>query len=98
MKSLAEKLRERRREPQEVLSVQLNLPKSAVEDMDEIAPCLGFGGHISLMRWYISSALRKDLARLDGSEVQALSESLRKRGVSETDIQAAIEDAGLKVA
>lgn len=98
MKSLAEKLRERRRGPQEFVTVELRLPKSAVDDMDEIAPCLGFEGHKSLMRWYISKALRKDIARLDGSEVQALSESLRRRGVPDREIQAVLEEAGLKSA
>jgi hypothetical protein len=50
------------------------------------------------MKAYIIVGLRKDPSKLEGSNVAALTESLRKRGVSETDIAAAIKEAGLKSA
>jgi len=40
--------------------------------------------------------LQKDLELLDGSQVQALTESLRKQGVTDELIWAAIAEAGLK--
>jgi len=40
--------------------------------------------------------LQRNLERLDGSQVQALTESLRKQGVADELIWAAIAEAGLK--
>ena len=42
--------------------------------------------------------LRKDLSRLDGSQLEALTASLRKHGLSDNKISAAIVEAGLKTA
>ena len=66
--------------------------------MKEIAPTLGFSGYQGLIKAYISQGLRKDLQRLEDSNMQALTESLRRRGVKDEDISAAIKEAGLKKA
>jgi len=66
--------------------------------LKEIAPALGFTGYQPLMRSYIGQGLRKDLSRLDGSQVEALTASLRKHGLSDDKISAAIAEAGLKTA
>jgi hypothetical protein len=78
--------------------ISIRLPEDVIEDLKEIAPSLGFSGYQSLLRAYISEGLRKDLQRLDGSQVQALTESLRKRGVADETISNAIAEAGLKTA
>ena len=44
------------------------------------------------------TSLRKDLSRLDGSQVEALTASLRKQGVADEQISVAIAEAGLKTA
>ena len=61
-----------------------------IEDLKEIAPMLGFTGYQPLVRSYIGQGLRKDLSRLDGSQVEALTESLRKHGVEDEKISAVI--------
>jgi hypothetical protein len=78
--------------------ISIRLPEDVIEDLKEIAPSLGFSGYQSLLRAYISEGLRKDLQRLEGSQVQALTESLRKRGVADETISNAIAEAGLKTA
>jgi hypothetical protein len=50
------------------------------------------------MRSYIGRGLRKDLSRLDGSQVEALTASLRKQGPADEQISEAIAEAGLSAA
>jgi hypothetical protein len=69
-----------------------------INELKEIAPSLGFSGYQPLIRAYIGQGLRKDQARLEYSQVQVLTESLRKHGVADQIISAAIADAQLKSA
>jgi len=98
MKTATERLKDRMQRQRVMTSISLRIPENVIEDLKEIAPSLGFTGYQSLIKAYISEGLRKDLQRLDGSQVQALTESLRKQGVADELISAAIEDAGLKMA
>lgn len=98
MKTASERMRERMVEQRVMTSISLRIPENVIEDLKEIAPSLGFSGYQSLIKAYISEGLRKDLERLDGSQVQALTESLRRQGVADELISAAIADAGLKMA
>jgi hypothetical protein len=86
---------ERMRTPREMTSISLRIPKSVIESLKEIAPTLGFSGYQSLIKAYISKGLRADLERLEGSQVQAIAESLRKQGVADELISAAIAEAGV---
>jgi len=74
------------------------MPEDVIEDLKEIAPALGMSGYQPLIRAYIGQGLRRDLERLDNSQMQAITESLRKQGVADELISAAIADAGLKTA
>lgn len=98
MKTASERMRARMNEPRVMTSISLRIPENVVDDLKEIAPSLGFSGYQSLIKAYISEGLRKDLERLDGSQVQALTESLRKHGVADETISTAIAEAGLKTA
>lgn len=98
MKMAVEKMRERLGKPHVMTSISLRIPEHVIDDLKEIAPTLGFSGYQALIKAYISQGLRKDLQRLEGSNVQALTESLRRRGVKDEDISAAIKEAGLKSA
>ena len=51
-----------------------------------------------LIRAYIGQGLRKDQARLENSQVQMITDSLRKHGISDQVISAAIAEAQLKSA
>ena len=97
MKTAAERMRERLGMERVMTSISLRVPERVIDDLKEIAPMLGFSGYQSLMKAYISQGLRKDLEKLEGSNVAALTESLRKRGVAEEDIAAAIKEAGIRV-
>jgi len=98
MKTASERLRERMVKERVMTSISLRIPENVIDDLKEIAPSLGFSGYQSLIKAYISEGLRKDLERLDGSQVQALTESLRKQGVADELISTAIAEAGLKMA
>jgi hypothetical protein len=79
-------------------TISIRMPEDVIEDLKEIAPALGMSGYQPLIRAYIGQGLRRDLERLDNSQMQAITESLRKQGVADELISAAIADAGLKTA
>jgi len=78
--------------------ISIRIPADVIEDLKEIAPSLGFSGYQPLIRAYIGQGLRKDQARLESSQVQVLTESLRKHGIADGVISAAIAEAQLKTA
>ena len=49
--------------------------------------------HRALIRAYVGQGLRVDLERLDTEPVNALVDSLKRRGVSESIIREALTDA-----
>ncbi len=98
MKTARERMREQMSRERVMTAISLRIPEHVIEDMKEIAPMLGFSGYQGLIKAYISQGLRKDLEKLEGSQVAALAESLRKQGVPDEKISAAIADAGLKMA
>ena len=98
MKSMRERLKTRLRKDRPMTTISIRMPEDVIEDLKEIAPALGLSGYQPLIRAYIGQGLRRDLERLDNSQMQAITESLSKQGVADELISAAIADAGLKSA
>ncbi len=98
MKTMRERLKVRLQRDRPMITISLRMPEDVIDDLKKIAPALGFTGYQPLMRSYIGQGLRKDLSRLDGSQVEALTASLRKHGLSDDKILAAIAEARLKTA
>jgi hypothetical protein len=98
MKSASERMRERLRKDRPMTVISLRIPDDVIEELKEIAPSLGFSGYQPLIRAYIGQGLRKDQARLENSQVQVIAETLRKYGIADQVISAAIAEAQLKSA
>jgi hypothetical protein len=98
MKKVTERIRQRLSKDRQMTTISLRVPQDVIDDLKEIAPTLGFSGYQPLMKAYIGQGLRKDLERMNGSQIQALTESLRKQGIADEKISAAIAEAGLKTA
>ena len=98
MKTMRERIQKRLQRDRPMATISLRMPEDVIDDLKEIAPALGFSGYQPLMRSYIGQGLRKDLQRLEGSQLKTLTESLRKHGVKDEQISAAIAEAGLKTA
>ena len=98
MKTMRDRLKVRLQRDRPMTTISLRMPDDVIDDLKEIAPMLGFSGYQPLMRSYIGQCLRKDLQRLDGSQLDALTASLRKQGLSDEQISTAIAEAGLKFA
>lgn len=100
MKTMTDRLRNRLTTDRPMTSISLRIPEDVIEDLKEVAPSLGFSGYQPLIRVYIGQGLRRDLARLEKerSEVEALTQSLRNRGVDEKTITAAMREAKRKSA
>ena len=97
MKTMRERLKQRMRKDRPMTVISMRIPEDVIEDLKEVAPTLGFSGYQPLMRAYIGQGLRKDLARLENSPEQRLTESLRRLGVSDEVISDALADAKLQV-
>jgi hypothetical protein len=73
--------------------VTLRMPEDVVDDLKRLAPRLGFSGYQPLMRAYVRQKLQEDLERLESGTVSALVASLKRRGVSDDIIAAALSEA-----
>ena len=74
-------------------TISIRMPEDVVEDLKRAAPLLGFSGYQPLIRAYIGQGLRKDLERLDRNPgLERLVESLRRQGVDDEIINAAIAE------
>ena len=94
---VAERLKKRRTD-QRMTTISIRIPEDVIEDLKRVAPTLGFSGYQPLMRAYIGQGLRKDLARLENSPLESLTESLRKHGVKDAVISRILADAKLRSA
>lgn len=92
-------LKRRLRKDRPMTTISLRMPEDVIEDLKRIAPRLGFSGYQPLIRAYVGQQLRADLQRLEGElRVSELIESLRRCGVDEKVLSAAVEEAGGKQA
>jgi hypothetical protein len=91
-----ERIVKRLRRDRPMTSVTLRMPEDVVEDLKRVAPLLGHSGYQPLIRAYIGRGLRVDLERLEGSEIQALVESLRRQGVDEAVLAQAVAEVASK--
>jgi hypothetical protein len=93
-----ERIRKRLCKDRVMTTISMRLPEDVIDDLKEVAPALGFSGYQPLIRAYIGQGLRKDLARMENSQVQILAESLRRHGVKDEIISEAIAEARLRSA
>lgn len=88
-----EQLRERLQKDRPMATISIRMPEDVVEELKRVAPLLGFSGYQPLIRAYIGQGLRVDLERLDRNPgLERLVESLRRQGVAEEVISAAIAE------
>lgn len=98
MKKVSERIQKRLRKGRPMVTISMRLPEDVIDDLKEIAPTLGFSGYQPLIRAYIGQSLRRDLSRLDRNHVQALTESLRRRGLDDQTISEVVTEANLRSA
>ncbi len=89
----AQRVWKRLRQDRPMTTISIRIPRDVIADLKEVAPALGYSGYQPLIRAYIGRGLRKDLDKLDSSRGQALSESLRRRGMSDSMIAEVIAEA-----
>jgi len=88
-----QQIRDRLQKDRPMTTISIRMPEDVVEDLKRVAPLLGFSGYQPLIRAYIGQGLRKDLERLDKTPgLERLVESLRRQGVDEEIINAAIAE------
>jgi hypothetical protein len=95
MKTLSERLKKRLKKDRRMITISIRMPEDVIDELKEIAPTLGFSGYQPLIRAYIGQGLRRDLATMENSQMHALTESLRKHGIEDEVISAAIAEAKL---
>ena len=53
-------------------AIALRIPENAIEDLNRVAPLLGFSGDRPLVSAYIGQGLRSDLDRLEEDTISAV--------------------------
>lgn len=90
---LNETLKKRLARDRAVTSITLRIPVDVVESLKAIAPHKGFSGYQTLLKSYISEGLRRDEAIHASDTVERLARALKKHGVSDQVLDAALRDA-----
>lgn len=88
----ADALKKRLDKNRPMTTITIRMPEDVIEDLKQIAPLLGFSGYQPLARAYIGQGLRVDLERLKGDTVAALVASLKRRGIDDEILQAALNE------
>lgn len=88
----ADALKKRLAKDRPMTSVTIRMPEDVIEDLKRVAPLLGFSGYQPLIRAYVGQGLRVDLERLEGGRLSALVASLKRRGVSDEVLRAAVDE------
>ncbi len=87
-------LKRRLRKDRPMTAISLRMPEDVIEDLKRVAPRLGFSGYQPLIRAYVGQQLRSDLERLEGElRINELISNLRRRGVDEAVLRAALDEA-----
>ncbi len=88
----ADALKRRLERDRPMTTVTIRMPEDVIEDLKRIAPILGFSGYQPLARTYIGQGLRTDMERLETNILSSLIDSLKRRGVGDDVIQAALNE------
>jgi putative aminopeptidase FrvX len=87
-----ERLKKRLDRDRPMTTVSIRFPVDVIEDLKRVAPLRGFSGYQPLVRAYVGQGLRMDLERLENDTMAALVESLKRRGIREEVINAALDE------
>jgi hypothetical protein len=98
MKTMSERIKGRLKKDRQMTTISIRMPEDVIDDLKEIAPALGFSGYQPLIRAYIGQGLRKYQAEMEHSQLLTLTESLRRQGVADKIISAAVAEAKLRTA
>lgn len=90
---LNDTLKKRLARERAVTSITLRIPVDVVDSLKAIAPHKGFSGYQTLLKSYISEGLRRDEAIHAEAAIERLSRALKKHGVSDKVLDAALRDA-----
>ncbi len=88
MKTEALKKRLYRNRP--MTTITIRMPEDVIENLQRVAPLLGFSGYKPLARAYIGRGLCADLERLEEDTLSALIASLKRHSVSDEILQEAL--------
>jgi hypothetical protein len=95
---MSERIKGRLKKDRQMTTISIRMPEDVIDDLKEIAPALGFSGYQPLIRAYIGQGLRKYQAEMEHSQLLTLTESLRRQGVADKIISAAVAEAKLRTA
>lgn len=74
------------------ITITMRIPADVVESLKALAPMRGLAGYQTLLKSYISDGLRRDEAQFDQYTAQKLADALRRRGVGESLLKAALDE------
>ena len=87
-----ERLKKRLKKDRPSTTITMRIPTDVVDSLKTLAPMRGLTGYQTLLKSYISDGLRRDEAQFDQYTAQKLADALRRRGVSEGILKAALDE------
>lgn len=85
--SMKERIAKRLQKDRRMVQISIRMPEDVIEDLKMVAELMDFSGYQPLIRYYIGQALRKDLEKLEAVKANDLIKSLKKHGLSESQIR-----------
>lgn len=73
--------------------ISIRIPDDVIDDLKLVAEALDFSGYQPLIRFYIGQGLRKDLEKIATTRTNMLIKSLKKHGLSDTQIQEILSES-----
>lgn len=88
-----ERLKKRLKKDRPSTTITMRIPFDVVESLKSIAPTKAFTGYHTLLKSYISDGLRRDEAQFDQILPHKLAEALKRRGVANRVLKAALANS-----
>lgn len=76
-----------------MVQISIRMPEDVITDLKRVAEAMGFSGYQALVRYYVGQSLRKDLEKLESVNIPELIDSLKRHGLSETQIHEILAEA-----
>jgi len=96
--SMSERIAKRLRKDRPMTQISLRMPEDVVDDLKLVAEVMGFSGYQPVMKFYIGQALRKDLDKIASVRANELIVSLKKHGLTESQIKEILIESQVKPA
>jgi hypothetical protein len=89
---ISDRLKKRLSKDRPSTTITMRVPVDVVESLKQIAPLRGLRGYQTLLKSYVSEGMRRDEVLLDQDAAGQLAKALKRRGVTDRVLKAAMAE------